>query len=1012
MSSPEFPLTSSPSDAEAVARTRLALRTITLLGVATAGLVAFSTYLAYRHAAWQLYVVAGLCGAYLIALFCAGWFIGTGRYSLGVHVLLGGLYITFPLAALLLTGVELFYGVCQASMIPLIAHYLLPREKGRLHIATAISAGIATALLTFLGPLGLGWLNDRFEVPEFRTLMPFTVVGACILFFLFFVSRLTVFSFASRALPTPSQGRNSFWAGVLVGIMGFPTFLFTFILFLREPAIQALATSLLNLAITVAGLVCALWARRGRPVLGVMVLLTSFALATPFYGLFLAGAGPLVGFVVFMILIALATQTLPQRYVTLVIIGGIISALASALLGLYVTQWQVDLDVIVNQLVPVIAGVMLVLFTGFLIYQYRSLALANKLIIVFLVVTLVIAGGITYYNQVRSTELIKANITRQLTDLADARALAIGEVLNRQVEALGVLGLNELLQNAVETSNAGYVGDQASILAELQRLDREWQAAVANNDNNDLLVQERLNNMLARSLGEYRASFPDQVEVFVTDRYGALVAATNHTSDYYQADEEWWQAAYRDGQGSTYISTPGVDESSRSYSFIMAVPIRDRETRELVGILRTTYRLESLSKLFDVSSLGEGGDIHVYFPGERVQRIGASQGAVAGQEVDALQWEAVQAALNQGYGELVVENASASEKKAVLAGASLVRTLENDPVIRTLGWVVLVHQDKGVALAPVDEQTRQALLVVLLIIGGVMAVAIFMAQFIAAPIGSLTEVAGRLGAGDLQARAVSESPDEIGALAEAFNTMATQLQQTLLGLEQRVADRTRALQTTTEVSRRLSTILDQQTLVSEVVEQIQKAFGYYHAHIYLLDDAHENLLLAAGTGEAGQTMMARGHKIALGSGLVGRSAVTNMPFLVSDTSEDVHWISNPLLPDTMAEIAVPISLGENVLGVLDVQHNVVNGLSQADVDLLQSIANQVAIALQNARSYTEAQHQAERESLIGLINQRIRETNSVEEALRVAVRELGRAVGAPQTRVQVGVSSRSKQQEG
>jgi putative methionine-R-sulfoxide reductase with GAF domain len=221
-------------------------------------------------------------------------------------------------------------------------------------------------------------------------------------------------------------------------------------------------------------------------------------------------------------------------------------------------------------------------------------------------------------------------------------------------------------------------------------------------------------------------------------------------------------------------------------------------------------------------------------------------------------------------------------------------------------------------------------------------------------------------------------------------------------LEERVAERTQALETSAEVSRRLSTILDQQELVTAVVEEVQRSFNYYHVHIYLFDEHEENLVMVGGTGEAGQLLLSRGHKIPRSRGLVGRAAEQNRTVLVPDTLADPGWLSNPLLPETRAEIAVPMIVGEHVLGVLDVQHNIVNGLDEEDAALLGSIANQVAVAVQNARMFSASQRQMERETQLNIIGQRIRAAGTIEDVLEIAARELSRTLRAERASIQVG----------
>lgn len=220
-------------------------------------------------------------------------------------------------------------------------------------------------------------------------------------------------------------------------------------------------------------------------------------------------------------------------------------------------------------------------------------------------------------------------------------------------------------------------------------------------------------------------------------------------------------------------------------------------------------------------------------------------------------------------------------------------------------------------------------------------------------------------------------------------------------LEVRVSERTRALELSAEISRRLSTILDQDQLVSEVVNSVQQAFDYYYVQIYLVGEEEGVLRMVGGTGSPGRVMLSRHHQVKMGEGLVGQAASTNYPVHAPDVAQVTNWLDNPLLPETRSEAAIPIAYGEDILGVLDVQDRRVHGLEEQDVQLLQTLAFQIAIALQNAKLYAEAQGQAQQEALINQITQRIQETTTVEGALQIAVREIGRAINAQQAHIRL-----------
>lgn len=170
------------------------------------------------------------------------------------------------------------------------------------------------------------------------------------------------------------------------------------------------------------------------------------------------------------------------------------------------------------------------------------------------------------------------------------------------------------------------------------------------------------------------------------------------------------------------------------------------------------------------------------------------------------------------------------------------------------------------------------------------------------------------------------------------------------------------LATVARVSTAVSTILDPQEMLQAVVNLTKENFNLYHAHIYLLNEAGDTLELVTGAGEIGKQMVQEGRQIPLAQeqSLVAQAARTHTGINTKDVRQDPHFLSHPLLPDTRSELAVPLIVGDEVLGVLDVQSEIVNRFTQKDINIQTTLAAQIAVALQNTRRFLHTQQSEEK----------------------------------------------------
>ena len=434
-------------------------------------------------------------------------------------------------------------------------------------------------------------------------------------------------------------------------------------------------------------------------------------------------------------------------------------------------------------------------------------------------------------------------------------------------------------------------------------------------------------------------------------------------------------------QKTIYFGDIQFDEMTGEPTMLVSVPQIDLRTGELIYILVGELQLRPIWNLVAYETLGEGQDIFVIDQNQQVVAHSNPSVVLGGTRF------------------LLPESAGAA------------RGLQGDDVVLAFSSLqigdntltVVSEQTTDVAYAEAYSSGKATVLVLVLTVIVTTAIGLFGIQHQMRPLARLADVARRIGAGELDARADVEGGEEIEAVAAALNDMAVQLSNLVGSLEARVQDRTRELRLAAEVAQQAATILDPDQLLPQVVELTKENFRLYHAHVYLLDEEGETLVLAAGAGEAGQIMLQHKHHIPLriGRSLVARAARENRPVIVTDTTTDPHFLPNPLLPDTRSEAAFPLAIGARVLGVLDVQSDRVGYFTADVLDVYRTLANQIAVALDNARLFLEVERVSRHEHTLSVVAEQIQAANSLEELLEVAARELGQALRVPRTAIEL-----------
>lgn len=297
------------------------------------------------------------------------------------------------------------------------------------------------------------------------------------------------------------------------------------------------------------------------------------------------------------------------------------------------------------------------------------------------------------------------------------------------------------------------------------------------------------------------------------------------------------------------------------------------------------------------------------------------------------------------------------EHQASHRGIRLQTRLQAVITVLILSAILFLGMDKFLS-----KQIETYLLAAAMIVLGLY-LARLLTQTATTPINEIVRAMEKFRKGDHSARASILSADETSLLAMQLNQLLDQLQASQHHLEKQVEQRTADLNTKTgrlqaaaQVSREAASAQNVNTLLDQTVNLITEHFGFYHTGIFLIDAAGEYAVLRASSSEGGKRMLERGHRLEVGQqGIVGAAAYQNRPHVAMDVGQEAVFFYNPDLPFTRAEAAIPLTARGKVVGVLDVQSTEPTAFAQDDTELLQTLADQIALTIQNAQLIEESQ---------------------------------------------------------
>lgn len=398
---------------------------------------------------------------------------------------------------------------------------------------------------------------------------------------------------------------------------------------------------------------------------------------------------------------------------------------------------------------------------------------------------------------------------------------------------------------------------------------------------------------------------------------------------------------------SAYTITELPDHGERVLQITLPIQNDDNEPAGFFVGIADMRRLSQIMSDGDI--LGETGEVYLVASDLTLLTGSNSTETITG-DPKILTLGALDAILGKQTGRDSYENATGTE---IFAAYSWLDDLD---------IAIFAEQSRSEVFLPVISTTLIISAVSILLIAGAVFFGLSISNSIGKPLAELTSVSKRIAGGELDLEAaVDERQDEISELAEAFNKMTQQLRIFISSLERRVQERTYELEerntqliAASQLGNSVTSFLDMDELVQQAVNLIQEKFNLYYVGLFLLDETHNWATLRAGTGHAGRVMLERGHRIKVGDGMIGWCIQNTRARIALQADEDTVRLATPDLPETRSEAAIPLRSRSLVIGALTIQSNHSNAFDQAMITIFQTMADQIAIAIDNAMLIDQA----------------------------------------------------------